>query len=367
VGLIAGLEEELRGVEGAGAPELAALLEELLGAGGRPWRLACAKCLWRSRVYRLHFSPAGAKVRTDPESAGGRSLVVKRLPLDRAHREQRAVRRWLPHVGLAEHGPPLLGVAAARGGECVWHVYGDLGDRTLATVPQDVASVRAAVRVIAEVHARFGRSGLLGECREFGVDLGTGFFSAGVRDAIRALEALRRRPGGLGPELATPVDRLLARLHVLLDQAPERTRLLATCGGPETLLHGDLWTCNVFVLPAPGGVQVRLIDWDHAGVGHATYDLSAFLLRFPPAERAWILDCYAEEARRLDWPLPERDVLDPLFETAELARLVSLILWPALELLAGPADWVAERFVDVERWFAAIQPVLPGRGEVALV
>jgi hypothetical protein len=365
VGLIAGLEEGLRGVEGAGAAELAALLEEILGAGARPWRLTSGRCLWRSRVYRLRFAAAGTGVGTDAGSVDGRSLVVKRLPLDRAHREQRAVRRWLPHVGLAEHGPPLLGVTAARNGECVWHVYGDLGDRTLASVSQDVASVRAAVRVIAEVHARFGRSGLLGECREFGVDLGTAFFSAGVRDAIRALEALRRRPGGLGAELATPVDRLLARLHLLLDEEPERTELLATCGGPETLLHGDLWTCNVFVLPAPGGVQVRLIDWDHAGVGHASYDLSAFLLRFPPAERAWILECYAEEARRLDWPLPERDVLGALFETAELARLVSLILWPTLELLAGPADWVAQQLAEVESWFEAMQPVLP-RGEVPL-
>lgn len=365
MGLIADLEEGLRGVEGAGAPELGALLEEILGAGAMPWRLACGECIWRSRVYRLRFARAGAAPGSDPEPDGARSLVVKRLPLDRAHREQRAVRRWLPHVGLDEHGPPLLGVAAARNGECVWHVYGDLGDRTLATQPQDAASVRAAVRIIAEVHARFGRSGLLGECREFGVDLGTSFFSAGVRDAIRALEALRRRPGDLDPGLATSIERLLARLHVLLDEEPERTRLLATCGGPETLLHGDLWTCNVFVLPGPGGVHVRLIDWDHAGVGHATYDLSAFLLRFPPAERSWILECYAEEARRLGWPLPERDVLGPLFETAELARLVSLVLWPALELLAGPADWVAERFADVERWFEAMEPVFPCRGEVA--
>jgi thiamine kinase-like enzyme len=36
----------------------------------------------------------------------------------------------------------------------------------------------------------------------------------------------------------------------------------------------------------------RLIDWDHAGVGPASYDLSTFLLRFPPGRRKAILDLY---------------------------------------------------------------------------
>jgi len=126
--VIAGLTDWLRGIEPAGAPELEAVLEQILAGSGAPLRLESGQTLWRSRVHRLRFH-------AEPPGAGAvppRSLVVKRLPLDRSHREQRAVRHWLPAVGLGEHGPTLLEPAAARSGGCVWHVYEDLGDGTLA-------------------------------------------------------------------------------------------------------------------------------------------------------------------------------------------------------------------------------------------
>src|SRR5262249_39624434 len=39
--------------------------------------------------------------------------------------------RWLPAIVLDDHGPTLLGVAVERNGACAWHVYDDLGDRSL--------------------------------------------------------------------------------------------------------------------------------------------------------------------------------------------------------------------------------------------
>src|SRR5256712_10003264 len=68
--------------------------------------------------------------------------------------------------------------------------------------------------------------------------------------------------------------------------------MLETLGGPETLLHGDLWTTNTFVATTGDGLVARLIDWDHAAVGPASYDLSTFLYRFPRRERPWILEAY---------------------------------------------------------------------------
>jgi hypothetical protein len=58
------------------------------------------------------------------------------------------------------------------------------------------------------------------------------------------------------------------------------------------LPHGDLGTPNAIVSHSAGGLEARLIDWDHAGMGPASYDLSTFLLRFPPGRRKAILDLY---------------------------------------------------------------------------
>ena len=48
-----------------------------------------------------------------------------------AQRNELVARRWLPAIDLSKSGPALIGVAAARTGECVWHAYEDLGDRAL--------------------------------------------------------------------------------------------------------------------------------------------------------------------------------------------------------------------------------------------
>jgi hypothetical protein len=80
-----------------------------------------------------------------------------------------------------------------------------------------------------------------------------------IRYAISCLESLQ--PPAIEPSTAQSAlrDRLLARLRLLQREQAVRARVLAEFGGPETLLHGDLWTGNVFALPAIHGVQARLI------------------------------------------------------------------------------------------------------------
>ena len=70
----------------------------------------------------------------------------------------------------------------------------------------------------------------------------------------------------------------------------ERAQVLAALGGPETLVHGDLWPTNALVLADGDAVHVRLIDWDEAAAGPIGFDLSTFLVRFDPSHRRWILD-----------------------------------------------------------------------------
>ena len=359
--------------DSAGAAELRACLKRLL-APKRSAELLDQQTIWRNRVHRARFRVDGAQ----------RSLILKSLPLDRAHREQLAVRSWLPQLGLGEHGPPLLAVAAASDARCIWHVYDDLGTNTLERCADAPIPVAAAVRLLARIHTRASSCAFLGECREFGVGLGEHFLASGIADGLRVVERILRHDSGLSAVEGDVFERLRQCLLELRAEVPKRTRLLKKHGGPETLLHGDVWTCNIFVLPEqeptkpivhtspvrrasgsngassnpPAPFHVRFIDWDHAGVGHASYDLSALLLRFPLGDRNAIVETYAHAVATAGWKLPPREILNTLFETAELARLASATLWPALSFHRERAAWAYERLAEVESWFAAMQPVL---------
>jgi hypothetical protein len=347
--MIQGLDSLLEDVQRHGLTELRSLVYEILGGRKVIGRLIDQQKMLRSRVYRLRFEIDGSI----------RSLIVKRFSPERAHREQIVIQRWLPRMEFHNNGPPLLGIASERSAKCTWHVYEDLGDWTLDKHMSDENRVRASVDLIAQLHTRFAGNALLGECRASGGDLGIYFFSSNLCDAIRSLENLP----GVGIDFPTQrkmlVDKLLKRLDKLLGELQKRIQVMEEFGGPETLLHGDLWTTNIFVLPSPDGLHVRLIDWDHAGVGPITYDLSTLLLRFPIHERGWILKYYQESVRHMNWQLPSLSDLNLLFDTAETSRLANTIIWIADITSESEADWAFNQLAEVDQWFSELAPVLP--------
>src|SRR2546425_7825232 len=269
-----------------GAGELCTALERAcLDAGASdPVRIA----LLKSRVYRLR---AGANNRV-------RSFVLKRFDPWLGRRNELVLRRWLPALGLSDSGPRLLATVAHRRGEWVWHVYEDLGDGAVEPAAPDRERVAAVVDLIAELHTRAAGQALIPECRHFCGDLGAPFFTANLRDAIAMLEGLTPPRVDATPEQHALRDRLLARLHRLRDEAPQRVHTLETLGGPDTLLHGDLWTTNTLVAATDDGLVARLIDWDHAAIGPVSYDLSTFVYRFAKTERPWILEAYRRAVAR---------------------------------------------------------------------
>ena len=311
----------------------------------------------KAHVYRLLVRDA----RDGPNGQRPWSLIVKRLGPERALRNRLVLERWLPAVGLEAVGPRLLGAAAEPDGQRVWHVYGDLGHDSLdAQDPRpDPARVATAVEAIARLHLRFTGHPLLGECRLWGGDLGIHFFTSSVRDAIYALDSLRPPGVALGHEHRALRDRLLGRLHGLLAEAADRGQELQAWGGPETLLHGDLWRSNVLVVATPAGPQARLIDWDHAAVGPVAYDLSTLLARFPVGDRLWVLEQYRQCTAAGGWRLPTPERLNRLFDTAERARIVNRLIWPAIAVRQGDPDWGVEALTEVAGWLDAMQPVLP--------
>jgi predicted glycoside hydrolase/deacetylase ChbG (UPF0249 family) len=332
----------------SGQPALAELRAALgVALDGADGAIACVEeQRLKSRVHRLRFQVRGTE----------RTVIAKRLDAAVARRCELLVRRWLPAVGLASAAPRLIAASEPAGGS-VWHVYEDLGDQALERRPED-DRVDVALRLIAGLHVRFAGHALLAECRSTTDDLGLAYFIDNVRGAMHALDALRGHPVMGAREHGALRDRLLERMARLDAQTPARARALADAGARETLLHGDLWTSNVFVTPSPGGLEARLLDWDHVGVGPTSYDLSTFLLRFPRERRAAILDRYDDAVVAEGGRPIERRSLGMNFETAELSRCANRLIWPARALAAGDTSWGFTELADVEQWFEEMKPVL---------
>ena len=297
----------------------------------------------KAKVYRLQLD-AGAP---------WRSVVVKRLEAAVAQRTRLLAQRWLPALGLEHACPRLLGAAADERGEVVWHIQEDLGDDTLAARPTPEL-VEAAVRQVAELHARAARHAVLPDVRRFGHGLGFEDFTTNVRDAIGALDALLAAGIPSPPSHAGLPERLLARLRALLTEAPRRAAVFERAAGPDTLLHGDLWTINMFVKGTAERPQLRLVDWDRVGVGPFSYDLSTFLFRFPAELRPRILDMYRDAAARGGLQLGAPEELEMLFDTAERARYANRVIWPAVALVRERAAWGFPELAEVERWFRTL-------------
>src|SRR2546427_542575 len=329
-----------------GAAELLEALQVLLGSAEAAVPTIGLTQLNR-RVYRLQLEPG----------PGPRSLILKRSEPAIAHLNRLVAERWLPAIGLGDRCAPLLATAAERQGRWVGQVHDGLGDRTPRPGPGALRA-ESAIELVAELHIRAAGHPLLPEVRHHSKDLGLSFFMSNVADAIRGLEALPR--AALQPSAKTMAlrDRLLDRLYPALTDAPRRAQVLKEAGGPDTLLHGDLWRANAFVTVIGNGTSVRLIDWDHVGIGPFSYDLSTFLMRFSPAERPWILSRYRQAVALVGWRLPAERELNVLFDTAEYARMANRLAWSAMAWLHDGAEWVPVELAEIERWFEALRPVL---------
>ena len=93
------------------------------------------------------------------------------------------------------------------------------------------------------------------------------------------------RAPALGAKIADVVDRTAAELTAedratladFVDGLAARFELIAACGLPDTLVHGDFFPGNA----RGSGDSITLLDWGDCGVGHPLLDQAAFLDRIP--------------------------------------------------------------------------------------
>ena len=337
--MIEGLDGLLEPTGQPGLSELRGAIAQWLGAPRAEGRVVSEERLNRAgSINRVRFEVDGRSV----------SIVAKRSRALAAQRNHLIVHRCLPAVGLRSGAAAILATAAERSGRYVWHVYEDLGERTLET-DRGPSAVRAAVRLLSAVHTRFIAHPLLAEARDLGGEFGPGFYRSSVRDAITCLDALPESDRDRSDGRVAVRHRLLERLWALREQEHERTEAIAHLGGPETLLHGDMWLKNVTVGQSGGRAHVRLIDWDHAGVGPLGYDLSTFAHRFCPDERDEVLELYRDALADAGWELPSREELTYVFATFELGRLANCVIWPALAARDG-VEGALEELAMADDW-----------------
>jgi Ser/Thr protein kinase RdoA (MazF antagonist) len=335
------LERSFGQLQEPGAAEVSELVCEMLRPGLESEPSIGLERL-KEEVYRVRVG-------------SGQSLVLKRLKPAIAQTDRLVAERWLPALGLADHCPRLLGAAASRDGSWIWHLYEDIGQETLA-LDRRPERLGAAIDFIAELHARAAGHPVVSEVRWGAREHGAHFFTANLRDAIDALEALASRVPELPIAFAEARQRLMDRLYQLRDDAPRRLRAMEAAG-PETLLHGDLWPKNVFVSTAAGAPQIKLIDWDHVGAGPFSYDLSTFLYRSSAEERPWLVERYRSAAERAGRRLPGTEELNLLFHTAEVARCAHCIVFDALACLRDGAAWAIDEIIEYESWLSALRPL----------
>jgi thiamine kinase-like enzyme len=327
----------------SGEPALAELRAGLARRFGSD-AVAVSERRIKSRVYRLVLDSRDAR----------HSLVAKRMDSHTAEGNRLLAERWLPAVGLADIGPPLLATWSDGEGRWLWQLYEDLGDHAIDGVSGHSPAAQDVAALVAELHARFAHHPLLPECRLRLGDRGALFLEANARDALNVVERIvsEQAPPAERAELC---DRIAARMRALIAELPERREALERLGGPDTLLHGDLWTTNAFALET----GARLIDWDRAGVGPGVYDISTLLMRFAPGEREPVLDAYRAGLARHGLGLDLGPGLELVFDSAEQARVATRVVWPAVAVATGEhAEWGWEELERTGSWLESLTPVL---------
>lgn len=170
-------------------------------------------------------------------------------------------------------------------------------------------------------------------------------------DELLALDLPDWRAAALTPAIATLVERvgpeLTAEDRAVLDGfvigLADRFAEVATCGLPDTLVHGDFHPGNF----RGDDTSLVLLDWGDCGVGHPLLDEPAFLDRVPADDfetvrRNW----HAEWTRALPGSDPDR--ASRLLRPVAAARQ-ALIYRTFLDNIesserpyhaADPADWL---------------------------
>jgi Phosphotransferase enzyme family len=170
-------------------------------------------------------------------------------------------------------------------------------------------------------------------------------------DELLSIGVADWRPEALGAKAADAVSRcagdldvsVARRLESLVASLPQRFADIASCGVPESLVHGDFHPGNVI------GSEERLVllDWGDSAVGHPMLDQAAFVQRLDEADRAVVIDRWTARWREaVPGCEPERAaaLLEPVGALQHAAAYLLFLdnIEPSERVYhrADPGDWL---------------------------
>jgi aminoglycoside phosphotransferase (APT) family kinase protein len=269
------------------APEKTAaeiLQEGLCGHFGRPVRIVSIAC--RSLDAQSTHPIDRLRVRLD--SGEQLSVIFKRPHADLAskwgRREELVYRRLL--AGQRFGAPALYASTCEGADERCWLFLEDVGDESLCSADMEVWT--DAVRWLARMHGTYqGREEEL-RALDCLAEHDAAYYYMLARNARRHIELAGDR-------------RALARFDDLMARFDSVVAYLVR--QPRTLVHGDIFPCNLIVQPGP---RIRPIDWEEAAVGLAAWDLTRLLDGWGRDRPAFVAAYSAEFARHSHVPLDRR-------------------------------------------------------------
>lgn len=259
---------------------------ELLG-NGRPGTGPVE--LRRSRYHYATSAPL-EEIRIRSQGADGPPLILKDLSRDRLigdaagakpaflydpRREIDTYRKILAPAGI---GPGY--VASRSGGEPAHHLL------VIEKAPGvelwqigDKATWHAAARWLGGMHARFaGRAAELREANPYLLVRSRSWFQSWCARAQFALLASDDPRAPVLLESLSGFDEVATRLAEL----------------PATFVHGEFYPSNILVEADAGGLEVRPVDWEMAGLGPGLIDLAALAAGWDDGERSNLFAAYRE-------------------------------------------------------------------------
>lgn len=145
---------------------------------------------------------------------------------------------------------------------------------------------------------------------------------------------------GATPEARRRLIEIRERRHEYVD------RILS---GPATLVHGEFYASNVLVRSLDdGGIDVRPVDWEMAGIGAGLLDLAALVAgRWSPEARTRIANAYFEETSSSSHSGARGETRAAFFERLHCCRLQVALQWLGWAPGWRPPeehsqDWLAE-------------------------
>jgi hypothetical protein len=300
-------------------------VEEVLARGlqkylGRPVRIVelhstfLADTFRTHPVYRLHLTFDGGE---------RLAVIFKRLQSQQDEDVRREVLLYRRLLTDGRFDAPTVYASLcdeARGR--YWLFLEDVGGLRLEWC--DVDDWPAAFRWVAKMHAEYyGREGelrALGYLGEHGPPFYR-FLAQGVREMLQWLDAPRR---------LARFEPLMARWFDLSVEHLARQ--------PRTLLHGDLSCYNLMVQPGP---KIRPIDWGHAAIGVAGWDVAKLIAGWGPdgPEKPHFIGIYLDEFALHAPVVLDQRAFERTLAHCQIMRTLQILYW-----WEGPYENLA--FVD---------------------